>query len=456
MQSLRELYKIGPGPSSSHTLAPKRACMLFIEEYGQLPRYEVDLFGSLSLTGKGHFTDKVIEDTLAPSNVEIHFNSSWEEKHPNGFYLRGYNEENVCIALWTVFSLGGGSIEIKEKKFDFNNEIYKENSYEEIKRLCLEKKISLIDYVLENEPNIEEHLSTVLTAMLSSVRKGLSSSGVLPGRLNVEKAAKSLHLQACSLSDDSEKTKLLLMSYAYAACEENASLGEVVTAPTLGACGVIASLMYYYYTDIGISRSKLIRALAVAGIFGNLIKTNASISGAIGGCQAEVGTACAMASAAAAYLNDLNLKQIEYAAEIGIEHNLGLTCDPVEGYVIIPCIERNSLAVLRAMDACVLSKYMSRIKPNKVTFDMIVNTMNYTGKKIPIELKETSLGGLATEFKSKDEKIIDVSEQKEVEEKPKIVLPLTEDDIELEDTLVFDDIILDENDEPTSPIKFKL
>ncbi|MFV0550737.1 MAG: L-serine ammonia-lyase, iron-sulfur-dependent, subunit alpha [Anaerorhabdus sp.] len=455
MQSLRELYKIGPGPSSSHTLAPRRACMLFLEEYGQLPRYEVDLFGSLSLTGKGHFTDKIIEDTLAPSNVEIHFNSAWEERHPNGFYLRGYNQENVCITLWTIFSLGGGSIEIKEKKLNFNDEVYKENSYEDIKKVCLENKINLVDYVLQNEPTIEEHLGIVLTAMLSSVRRGLSSSGVLPGRLKVEKAAKSLHLQALSLPDDTEKTKLLMMSYAYAACEENASLGEVVTAPTLGACGVLASLMYYYYTDIGVSRNKLIRALAVAGIFGNLIKTNASISGAIGGCQAEVGTACAMASAAAAYLNDLNLKQIEYAAEIGIEHNLGLTCDPVEGYVIIPCIERNSVAVLRAVDAYTLSKYMSRIKPNKVTFDMIVNTMNYTGKKIPIELNETSLGGLATEFKAKDEVVLEVIEQKE-EEKSRIILPLTEDDIELEDTLVFDDMILDENDEPTSPIKFKL
>lgn len=455
MQSLRELYRIGPGPSSSHTLAPQHACLLFLAEYGHLPRYEVDLFGSLSLTGKGHFTDKIIEDTLTPSPVEIHFNSTWEERHPNGFYLRGYNEDNVCIALWTVFSLGGGSIEIKEKKLASNEDVYPQTSYEEIRAYCIEKKINLVDYVVEHEPMIEEYLGEVLTAMLNSVRRGLSASGTLPGRLKVEKVAKSLHLQALSLTDDAEKTKLLLMAYAYAACEENASLGEVVTAPTLGSCGVMASLMYHYYNDIGISRAKLVRALAVAGVFGNLIKTNATISGAVGGCQAEVGTACAMASAATAYLNDLNLKQIEYAAEIGIEHNLGLTCDPVEGYVIIPCIERNSVAITRAIDAYTLAKYMSRIKPNKVTFDMIVNTMNYTGKKIPIELKETSLGGLATEFKMKDEATCDVSEVKE-EDKPKIILPLTEDDIVLEDTLVFDDLILDENDEPTSPIKFKL
>ncbi|SJZ90586.1 L-serine ammonia-lyase, iron-sulfur-dependent, subunit alpha [Anaerorhabdus furcosa] len=457
MQSLRELYKIGPGPSSSHTLAPKRACLLFLEEYGQLPRYEVDLFGSLSLTGKGHFTDKIIEDTLAPSSVEIHFNATWEERHPNGFYLRGYNQENVCIALWTVFSLGGGSIDIKEKKLSYNEECYPEKSLDEIKELCTNQKINLVDYVLENEDdNIEQYLNGVLTAMLNSVHRGINATGILPGRLNVEKCAKSLNIQAQTTQDDNEKTKLLLMSYAYGACEENASLGEVVTAPTLGACGVLASLMYYYYNDVGISRNKLIRALMVAGIFGNLIKTNATISGAIGGCQAEVGTACAMASAAAAYLNDLNIKQIEYAAEIGIEHNLGLTCDPVEGYVIIPCIERNAVAVLRALDACTLSKYMYKIKPNKVTFDMIVNTMNYTGQKIAIELKETSLGGLANEFKTKDEPKILLEAKDCYEEKQKIILPLTEDDIELEDTLVFDDIVLDENDEPTSPIKFKL
>lgn len=455
MQSLRELYRIGPGPSSSHTLAPQLACRLFLEEYGQLSRYEVDLFGSLSLTGKGHFTDKIMIDTLAPSPVEIHFNAAWEERHPNGFYLRGYNEDNVCIALWTVFSLGGGSVEIKEKKLEANGDVYFEKSYEEIRQLCIQRKISLFDYVLEHEPTIEDYLGDVLKAMLNSVQRGLSASGVLPGRLKVEKVAKSLHLQALTLTDEAERTKLLMMAYAYAASEENASLGEVVTAPTLGSCGVMASLMYYFYNDVGISRAKLIRALAVAGVFGNIIKTNATISGAVGGCQAEVGTACAMASAAAAYLNDLNLKQIEYAAEIGIEHHLGLTCDPVEGYVIIPCIERNAVAVLRAFDAYTLAKYMSRIKPNKVTFDMIVNTMNYTGKKIPIELKETSLGGLATEFKKKDEPFCDVS-QEVVEEKAKTILPLTEDDIILEDTLVFDDLILDENDEPTSPIKFKL
>lgn len=461
MQSLKELYKIGPGPSSSHTLAPQRACQLFIEEFGMLPRYEVDLFGSLSLTGRGHFTDIILEKTLAPAIVEIHFNNNWEERHPNGFYLRGYDEKNACIALWTVFSMGGGSIEIKEKKLDFNNEIYKEKSLEEIKEVCKLNKWSLFDYVITNEPDIEVHLSNVLTAMLNSVQRGLSATGLLPGHLKIQKAAKSLYMQAQSIDNEIEQNKLLLMAYAYATCEENASLGDVVTAPTLGACGVMASLMYHYYADIGVSRNKLIRTLAVAGIFGNLIKTNATISGAVGGCQAEVGTACAMSSAACAYLNDLNTKQIEYAAEIGIEHNLGLTCDPVDGYVIIPCIERNAVAVLRAIDAATLSKYMSQVKENRVTFDMIVKTMNYTGKKISIELRETSLGGLASEFRNKQEIIehpeiapstLEDSEQ----EKPKIILPFTEDDIQLEDTLIFDDLVLDENDEPTSPIKFKL
>lgn len=461
MQSLKELYKIGPGPSSSHTLAPQRACQLFIEEFGVLPRYEVDLFGSLSLTGKGHFTDIIFEKTLSPSIVEIHFNTHWEERYPNGFYLRGYDNQNACVALWTVFSMGGGSIDIKEKKLDFNQEIYHEKSLEEIKLVCKTNKWNLYDYVINNEPDIDTHLGNVLTAMLNSVQRGLSSTGILPGHLKIQKAAKSLFMQAQSIDDEIEKNKLLLMSYAYATCEENASLGDVVTAPTLGACGVMAALMYHYYTDIGISRNKLIRALAVAGVFGNLIKTNATISGAVGGCQAEVGTACSMASAASAYLSELNTKQIEYAAEIGIEHNLGLTCDPVDGYVIIPCIERNAVAILRALDATTLSKYMSQVKENLITFDMIVNTMNYTGKKISIELRETSLGGLASEYRNKQEitektEISFINLEETEQDKPKIILPFTEDDIQLEDTLIFDDVVLDENDEPTSPIKFRL
>ncbi|MBR5004738.1 MAG: L-serine ammonia-lyase, iron-sulfur-dependent, subunit alpha, partial [Erysipelotrichaceae bacterium] len=230
-----------------------------------------------------------------------------------------------------------------------------------------------------------------------SVKRGLNASGVLPGKLGIERCAKNMYLKSKSIEDDHEEFKVRLMSYAYAVSEENASNGEVVTAPTLGACGILAAYMYMMYYDEGVSRRKLINALAVGGLFGNVIKHNATISGAVGGCQAEIGAACCMTAAAAAYLNDLNLKQIEYAAEIAMEHHLGLTCDPVGGYVIIPCIERNAVGVLRAVDAMTLSKYMSKIKENVVNFDTVVRTMKYTGQKLPLELKETSLGGLAQE-----------------------------------------------------------
>ncbi|MFV0479744.1 MAG: L-serine ammonia-lyase, iron-sulfur-dependent, subunit alpha [Anaerorhabdus sp.] len=399
MKSLKELYRIGPGPSSSHTLAPKKACEEFIAEFGLCERYVIDLYGSLSLTGRGHFTDQIIENTLSPADVVINFLDQWEEERPNGFYLKGYRGQEL-VGAWTVFSLGGGAIEVKEKPEMKHHEIYSEDSLDKIKAMCKQRQYGLPDYVLQNEHNIEPYLNEVLQVMLQSVKRGISTSGELPGSLHIERVAKSLYLQASTLSVGIEKDRLLLMSYAYAASEENASRGEVATAPTLGSCGVMAALMYYFYNDVGVSKDKLIKSLMVAGVFGNLIKQNATISGALGGCQAEVGTACSMASAACAYLEGLNMKQIEYAAEIGMEHHLGLTCDPVGGYVIIPCIERNAIAVLRALDACLLSKYMSKLKGNRISFDMVVRTMDYTGKKMTPELRETSLGGLAKEYSS--------------------------------------------------------
>lgn len=398
MDSLKELYKVGPGPSSSHTLAPQRACRLFLEEFGPLHHVEVELYGSLSLTGKGHLTDYIIRKTFEPAKTTIFFLLNWKESFPNGFYIRGYDENHNLKGKWTVFSIGGGSIEIVEKRLKMGKDVYLENSMEEINEVCQNEKIGLDTYALRAEEGLEVYLNDILAAMLKSVKEGLNTKGFLPGKLKMERAAKAMYLQACTIEESAEKEKMKLTSYAYAASEQNASAGEVVTAPTLGSCGVMAALMYYYYNDLAMTRSHLIKSLAVAGIFGNLIKTNATVSGAVGGCQAEVGAACAMAAAAAAYLNGLKINQIEYAAEIGMEHHLGLTCDPVGGYVIIPCIERNAVAVLRSLDAMSLAKYMSRIKKNRVSFDMVVRTMNYTGKCLPIELKETSLGGLATEI----------------------------------------------------------
>ena len=402
MQTLKELYKIGPGPSSSHTLAPARACRLYLENYPETESVKVNLYGSLSLTGKGHFTDKIIMDTFAPRKCDVDFKLDWEQPFPNGFTIDGYDCNEQLTGHWSVYSLGGGSIFVVERPDLIIQQPYKEKSMSEIIDVCKKNQWNFVDYVFNNEDKeLYDYLSKILSAMLESVKRGLNASGVLPGKLGIERCAKNMYLKSKSIEDNHEEFKVRLMSYAYAVSEENASNGEVVTAPTLGACGILAAYMYMMYYDEGISRRKLINALAVGGLFGNVIKHNATISGAVGGCQAEIGAACCMTAAAAAYLNDLNLKQIEYAAEIAMEHHLGLTCDPVGGYVIIPCIERNAVGVLRAVDAMTLSKYMSKIKENVVNFDTVVRTMKYTGQKLPLELKETSLGGLAQEVSIK-------------------------------------------------------
>ncbi len=395
MQAIKELYKTGRGPSSSHTLAPERACRLFTSVFGEFPYYEAELFGSLSLTGKGHFTDQIIRDTL-PGTTEVIFSLDWEESFPNGFYLRAYDENHELQHRWTVFSIGGGSIQIREYPLNWNDEVYHEKNFKEIRRLIDEKGITLLDYVYSHEPDLKAYLSDIIDAMIACVDRGISTEGTLPGRLHMNRTAHQLYAQ--STESLLENNDLRLMAYAFAAGEENAAGGACVTAPTLGACGVMTALVYYCAKDRNMDRSRLCDALAVGGVFGNLIKQNATISGAVGGCQAEVGTAVSMAAASAAYLMGQDIDQIEYAAEIAMEHNLGLTCDPVMGYVMIPCIERNAMGVLRAFDAATLSRYMSRVRKHLVSFDMVVETMKQTGIQIPIELRETAEGGLAREY----------------------------------------------------------
>lgn len=399
MESLKKLYKIGYGPSSSHTLAPATACQMYYDTFPDVHHIEVELYGSLSLTGKGHFTDYIIQKTFEPKPCSVHFKLDWEESFPNGFYIYGYDEQNQLIQRWTVFSIGGGSIKILEVPDIEGLDPYDEMNMAEIIDVCEEHNWTFWDYVRANEPDIEGYMYKILEAMLNSVEEGLNAEGILPGKLKMERSAKGLYRQAQQTSDPLERVRLLQMAYAYATSEQNASVATVVTAPTLGSCGILAGMMYYYHHDCNISEERLIQALSVGGLFGNVIKKNATISGAVGGCQAEIGAACCMAAAASAYLNGLDLKQIEYAAEIAMEHHLGLTCDPVGGYVIIPCIERNGIALLRAFDAMLLAKSMAQIKENRVRFDMVVNTMSYTGHRLPLELKETSLGGLALEVK---------------------------------------------------------
>lgn len=400
MKSLKELYKIGPGPSSSHTFGPQAACKIFKQNYPDADAFEITLYGSLSLTGKGHLTDYICQKTMDPIPCNVHFSSETCAEHPNTMDLFAY-KNNQLIGNNRVYSIGGGAIQFEGEILRESDDVYPENSFDEIHHYCLEHHIQLKDYVDEYE-KIDRYMVEIVDQMLQTVEHGLETEGVLPGRLMLKRVAYELNQKAIQEKNPLKQQKIQLMAYAYAASEENASGGMTVTSPTMGASGVLPSLVTYYIKDCGRSREEVITALKVAGIIGNLFKTNATISGAQGGCQAEIGVACSMGCAFVATLEGYDDLLIAYAAEVGIEHFLGLTCDPVGGYVMIPCIERNAVAVLRAMDAALLASEVGSIKENRVSLDMIIHTMNYTGKKIAVELKETSLGGLASVVPLKD------------------------------------------------------
>lgn len=388
MESLKELYRIGPGPSSSHTLAVRNACLYFLNKHKK-DEYKVTLYGSLALTGKGHMSDKIIEDTFKPNKVNIIFKNENYDENPNTIVFdEGLDDEMV------IYSTGGGAIKIKGINNIVDEKVYPHNKLNAINNYCRIHDLDYPAYIYHFEPDIKDYLLAVVKQMIKEIDNGLNATGYLPGPLKLKRVALSLYNEAKTCQDESIKAKLLLSSYAYSAIEENACGKTVVTAPTLGSCGVLSSVLYKYYIS-GYDFDKLVDGLATAGLFGNLIKTNASISGAVGGCQAEIGSATAMAASFASYLEGLPSKSIECAAEIAIEHNLGLTCDPVGGYVQVPCIERNGIGALRSIDCMLYAKYLGHIKDNIVSFDMIVETMKYTGQKIAMELKETSLGGLA-------------------------------------------------------------
>ena len=395
MKSLKELYRIGPGPSSSHTLGPQRAASLFKERYPMAHHFEVELFGSLALTGKGHLTDYIIIKTMKPKDCVVLFKNRRDLKHPNTMHLMAMDEQHKLLGEWTVYSIGGGAIQIEGEESKEGADVYPHHSMKEIEAYCEAHSMELWEYVNHFDP-LDDYMATIMNQMMATVDGGLEKEGVLPGDLKLKRIARELKEKADVCRSAAEQEKLLLCAYAYSASEENASGSTTVTAPTLGSSGILPALVCYYHRILGYSREQLRNGLKVAGLFGNLIKENATISGAQGGCQAEIGAAVAMGAAMASYLRGQTTHQIEYAAEIGIEHHLGLTCDPVGGYVMIPCIERNAVGVLRSIDAAILAEGISDLRKHKVSFDMVVNTMNYTGRKIPIELRETSLGGLAS------------------------------------------------------------
>ena len=395
MKSIREIYKIGKGPSSSHTMGPERAAKLFREENPQADAFQVVLYGSLSKTGIGHGTDRVIRETLAPLPTEIIFSDGViPDSHPNTMDLIALKDGNQ-IAFLRVESIGGGDIRIRGRKDDAQEEVYIEHSFAEIADFCKWRYIhTLSEYVELNEgPEIWDFLMEVWQVMKRSIDEGLAASGVLPGGLNVQRKAKYLYEQTPDAEVPALREFQQIAAFAYAVAEQNADNGTIVTAPTCGACGVLPAVLKYAQVTKGFTDEQICRGLATAGIIGNLTKSNASISGAECGCQAEIGTACSMAAAALAELYKQNLDQVEYAAEVAMEHHLGLTCDPICGLVQIPCIERNAVAAMRAMNACNLSYFLTGSR--NISYDMVCRAMHETGINLNTRFRETSEGGLA-------------------------------------------------------------
>ena len=399
MKSLKELYRIGIGPSSSHTMAPGYACEKIKSLYGEDAKYQVTLFGSLASTGKGHGTDEVIKKTLG-NNVEVIFDNVRENlPHPN--FMTVKVTTNAGEFLHEVVSLGGGAYSL-DKKEEQSVSVYPLSTFNQIACHCAKNNVRICDYAYQNEPDVKEYLATVWEYMKNSINQGLSAKGILPGGLNIERKAGYLFSHVNVFEDASTIENMLVCSYAFAVAEQNASGGTIVTAPTCGACGVLPACLYYMQNKRGFSDEQIIDALATAGIVGNVIKKNASISGAECGCQAEIGSACSMASAALASLFGMSIDQIEYAAEVAMEHYLGLTCDPINGLVQIPCIERNAVAAMRAINALSLAKFLTDTR--KISFDKIVETMYETGKDMHCSYRETSRGGLAKTYTDDDNK----------------------------------------------------
>ena len=398
MKSLRDLYKIGHGPSSSHTMGPAKAAEELLHRAPDLDAARVILYGSLAKTGRGHCTDKAVKEVLGIDRTEVIFDTTTTcIPHENTLDLYALRDGREICRL-RAMSVGGGAIEIEGEGFSESEDIYPERSFREISDCCKERGIGLADYVFEREGDgIREYLGRVWDTMMAAVDRGLSASGVLSGGLNVERKAKYLYFETAELGRGAMNEGHIVCAYAFAAAEENASGGVVVTAPTCGASGVLPAALRHIAEITNAPREAIIRALAVGGVIGNIVKTNASISGAECGCQAEIGTATSMAAAAIAELYGMNIDQFEYSAEIAMEHQLGLTCDPIAGLVQIPCIERNAVAAMRAINSTMLSRLL--VGTRKISFDLVTATMYETGRDLNSHYRETAEGGLAKLYK---------------------------------------------------------
>jgi len=396
MEAIKTIYKVGYEPSSSHTMAPRKAAEQFREQTPFAGRYRITLFGSLAATGKGHLTDVSIRQALNPVPVEI----IWEPEtflpaHPNGIKLEALNQEGVPEREWVTYSIGGGDLSDTGTR-EQTSSVYPHATMREILDECRAQGWTFWEYVREHESSdIADYLTMIWKEMQSAIHRGLEAEGVLPGPLRLPRKASSDYIRAKAFTGTMSR-RAYTFAFALAVSEENAAGGKVVTAPTCGSSGVIPAVLHLLYSQYDFPETKIIRALATAGLIGNLIKTNASISGAEVGCQGEVGSACSMAAGAITQLFGGSISQIEHASSIGMEHFLGLTCDPVMGLVQIPCIERNAFGAGRALDASMYALLSDG--HHLVSFDQVIQVMKHTGHDLPNIYKETSLGGLASFF----------------------------------------------------------
>lgn len=396
MESIREIYRIGHGPSSSHTMAPRKAAEQFLLKNPGAAEYKVVLYGSLAATGKGHLTDVAIKKVFGERKLEIEWQPDiFLPRHNNALSFHAYDDSGNETVKWNAYSIGGGAIVDDDSQTETRN-IYPHSTMEEILAWCDQNGRQFWQYVEKyEEPDIWDYLAEVWKVMQQAIERGLEEEGTLPGILKLPRKAPSYYVKAKHLGPSLER-RSLIYAYALAVSEENASGGRVVTAPTCGASAVLPAVLRFSKEGIDASEKKILHALATAGLIGNLVKTNASISGAEVGCQGEVGTACSMASAAATQLHGGTIYQVEYSAEMGLEHHLGLTCDPVAGLVQIPCIERNAFAAARAMNHNTF--VLMSDGRHRVSFDQVVKAMKQTGHDLPRLYKETSQGGLACMF----------------------------------------------------------
>ena len=397
MKSLTELFRIGTGPSSSHTMGPRIAATQYLEKHPDARAFRVTLYGSLAATGKGHLTDVAILDVLGQERTEIVWRPDFVPSfHPNGMLYQTVDAQGATHDDWLIYSVGGGALKEEGVVSTESPDVYELSHLLDIMHWCEERGRSYWEYVDECEgPAIWDYLEEVWRVMTEAIERGLDHEGVLPGELHLRRKAPHYYLKACGYSSNLQ-TRGLVFSYALAVSEENASGGTIVTAPTCGSCGVVPAVLYHIAKSRNFTKKRILHALATAGLVGNIAKTNGSISGAEAGCQAEVGVACAMAAAAANYSFGGSLQATEYAAEMGLEHHFGMTCDPICGLVQVPCIERNAHAAGRALDSNIYATYAEGV--HRISFDKAVEVMKQTGKDLPSLYRETSEGGLAKQF----------------------------------------------------------